>query len=50
MDRDLTQFIMGLAVCALGTFVPLKSKLDLAPEVEMLLQTMKPNTKMKAHL
>ena len=50
MGRDLNhsnQFIVGLALCALGNICSAEMARDLAPEVERLLQNRDPNTKKK---
>ncbi|VAI70809.1 unnamed protein product [Triticum turgidum subsp. durum] len=53
LKQDLNhsnQFIVGLALCALGNICSAEMARDLAPEVERLLQTRDPNTKKKAAL
>jgi AP-1 complex subunit gamma-1 len=50
VGRDLNhsnQFIVGLALCALGNICSAEMARDLAPEVERLLQNRDPNTKKK---
>ena len=50
MGRDLNhsnQFVVGLALCALGNICSAEMARDLAPEVERLLQNRDPNTKKK---
>uniref|UniRef100_A0A453QUI0 Clathrin/coatomer adaptor adaptin-like N-terminal domain-containing protein n=1 Tax=Aegilops tauschii subsp. strangulata TaxID=200361 RepID=A0A453QUI0_AEGTS len=50
LKQDLNhsnQFIVGLALCALGNICSAEMARDLAPEVERLLQTRDPNTKKK---
>jgi len=52
VGRDLNhsnQFIVGLALCALGNICSAEMARDLAPEVERLLQNRDPNTKKKVH-
>ncbi|RCV20485.1 hypothetical protein SETIT_4G059700v2 [Setaria italica] len=53
LKQDLNhsnQFIVGLALCALGNICSAEMARDLAPEVERLLQNRDPNTKKKAAL
>ncbi|VAI83010.1 unnamed protein product [Triticum turgidum subsp. durum] len=53
LKQDLNhsnQFIVGLALCALGNICSAEMARDLAPEVERLLQTRDANTKKKAAL
>ncbi|CAM0912965.1 unnamed protein product [Alopecurus aequalis] len=53
LKQDLNhsnQFIVGLALCALGNICSAEMARDLAPEVERLLRTREPNTKKKAAL
>uniref|UniRef100_A0ACD5Y0Z7 Uncharacterized protein n=1 Tax=Avena sativa TaxID=4498 RepID=A0ACD5Y0Z7_AVESA len=53
LKQDLNhsnQFIVGLALCALGNICSAEMARDLAPEVERLLKTRDPNTKKKAAL
>ena len=48
MCRDLNhsnQYIVGLALCALGNICSAEMARDLAPEVERLLQFRDPNTR-----
>jgi hypothetical protein len=50
VGRDLNhsnQFIVGLALCALGNICSAEMARDLAPEVERLLQNRDPNTRKK---
>ncbi|PWZ04807.1 hypothetical protein Zm00014a_017027 [Zea mays] len=50
LKQDLNhsnQFIVGLALCALGNICSAEMARDLAPEVERLLQNRDPNTKKK---
>lgn len=52
-SRDLNhsnQYIMGLALCALGNICSAEMARDLAPEVERLLQIRDPNIKKKVQL
>ncbi|KAH9605987.1 hypothetical protein KSS87_012269 [Heliosperma pusillum] len=52
-DRDLNhtnQYIVGLALCALGNICSAEMARDLAPEVERLLQFRDPNVRKKAAL
>ncbi len=52
-DRDLNhsnQFIVGLALCALGNICSAEMARDLSPEVERLLQSREPNTKKKVYV
>ncbi|KAK1296534.1 AP-1 complex subunit gamma-2 [Acorus calamus] len=44
------QYIVGLAICALGNICSAEMARDLAPEVERLFQTRDPNIKKKAAL
>ena len=49
-DRDLNhtnQYIVGLALCALGNICSAEMARDLAPEVERLLQFRDPNVRKK---
>lgn len=51
MCRDLNhtnQYIVGLALCALGNICSAEMARDLAPEVERLLQFRDPNIRKKA--
>lgn len=53
MCRDLNhsnQYIVGLALCALGNICSAEMARDLAPEVERLLQFRDPNTRKKVSL
>ncbi|XP_073000592.1 AP-1 complex subunit gamma-2-like [Typha latifolia] len=53
LKQDLNhsnQYIVGLALCALGNICSAEMARDLAPEVERLLQSRDPNTKKKAAL
>ncbi|KAM0942636.1 putative adaptor protein complex AP-1, gamma subunit [Dioscorea sansibarensis] len=53
LKQDLNhsnQFIVGLALCALGNICSAEMARDLAPEVERLLQSRDPNIKKKAAL
>ncbi|KAG1364069.1 AP-1 complex subunit gamma-2 [Cocos nucifera] len=53
LKQDLNhsnQYIVGLALCALGNICSAEMARDLAPEVERLLQTRDPNIKKKAAL
>uniref|UniRef100_A0A1D1YK71 AP-1 complex subunit gamma n=1 Tax=Anthurium amnicola TaxID=1678845 RepID=A0A1D1YK71_9ARAE len=53
LKQDLNhsnQYIVGLALCALGNICSAEMAHDLAPEVERLLQTRDPNIKKKAAL
>ncbi|PNT76447.1 hypothetical protein BRADI_1g48257v3 [Brachypodium distachyon] len=53
LKQDLNhsnQFIVGLALCALGNICSAEMARDLAPEVERLLLSRDPNTKKKAAL
>ncbi|KAF0891366.1 hypothetical protein E2562_009802 [Oryza meyeriana var. granulata] len=50
LKQDLNhsnQFIVGLALCALGNICSAEMARDLSPEVERLLQSREPNTKKK---
>lgn len=52
-NRDLNhtnQYIVGLALCALGNICSAEMARDLAPEVERLLQFRDPNIRKKVHL
>ncbi|KAI7998982.1 AP-1 complex subunit gamma-2 [Camellia lanceoleosa] len=51
-EEDLNhfnQYIVGLALCALGNICSAKMARDLAPEVERLLQFRDPNSRKKGH-
>ncbi len=53
MCRDLNhsnQYIVGLALCALGNICSAEMARDLAPEVERLLQFRDPNTRKKVSI
>ncbi|KAK1296533.1 AP-1 complex subunit gamma-2 [Acorus calamus] len=53
LKQDLNhsnQYIVGLAICALGNICSAEMARDLAPEVERLFQTRDPNIKKKAAL
>ncbi|XP_010913559.1 AP-1 complex subunit gamma-2 isoform X1 [Elaeis guineensis] len=53
LKQDLNhsnQYIVGLALCALGNICSAEMARDLAPEVERLLQTRDPNIRKKAAL
>lgn len=53
MHRDLNhsnQYIVGLALCALGNICSAEMARDLAPEVERLLNSRDPNIKKKVCL
>ncbi|KAJ6797801.1 AP-1 complex subunit gamma-2-like [Iris pallida] len=53
LKQDLNhsnQYIVGLALCALGNISSAEMARDLSPEVERLLQSRDPNTKKKAAL
>lgn len=53
MHRDLNhsnQYIVGLALCALGNICSAEMARDLAPEVERLLNSRDPNIKKKVRL
>ena len=53
MHRDLNhtnQYIVGLALCALGNICSAEMARDLAPEVERLLQFRDPNIRKKVGL
>lgn len=50
MSRDMNhtnQYIVGLALCALGNICSAEMARDLAPEVERLLQFRDPNIRKK---